>query len=191
MYCPFCNSEVNSSVRVIQETYPVKGEDITIDAHVRFCDCCNNDLWDSQLDSQNLLDAFAKYREKHGLMQPADIRSTREKYGLSQAAFARVLGLGDKTITRYENGSVADAAQNNLIELARQPDNFAFLLEKNRDKLSPSDYETGCAAIQRLDLRLTYAAALAVDTYSVDYGIRYSMSADELGGSILCQKTVF
>ena len=117
MYCPNCDSEVKSSVRVISETYPVKGEDITIEAHVRFCDCCGNDLWDENLDAQNLLDAFAEYRKRHNLLQPADIRATREKYGLSQTVFARVLGFGDKTITRYENGSIADAAQNNLIML--------------------------------------------------------------------------
>jgi DNA-binding XRE family transcriptional regulator len=33
----------------------------------------------------------------------AEIRATREKYGPSQTALARVLGFGDKTITRYEN----------------------------------------------------------------------------------------
>lgn len=156
MYCPNCDFEVSSTVRTISETYPVKGEDITIDAHVRFCDCCGNDLWDEQLDTQNLLDAFAKYREKHDLMQPSDIRVTREKYGLSQTAFARILGLGDKTITRYENGSIADAAQNNLIMLVQQPSDFAQLLEKNKSKISPTDYETACAALEKLHICTAY-----------------------------------
>ena len=64
MYCPHCASDVETHVREISETYPVKGEDITINAHVRFCNCCGKDIWDEKLDSQNLLDAYAKYREK-------------------------------------------------------------------------------------------------------------------------------
>lgn len=67
-----------------------------------------------------MLDAFAIYRQRHGLLQPEEIRRIREKYGLSQVAFAKVLGLGNKTVARYENGSIADMAQNNLIELMKQ-----------------------------------------------------------------------
>ena len=148
MYCPICDREVESVVRVVSETYPVKGEEVTIDAHVRFCVHCDEELWDEELDAQNLLDAFAAYRRKHSLLQPAEIRATREKYGLSQTAFARVLGFGDKTITRYENGSIADAAQNNLIYLAQEPRNFKTLLEKNQDRISPADYEAAVSALE-------------------------------------------
>jgi putative zinc finger/helix-turn-helix YgiT family protein len=148
MYCPICDREVESVVRVVSETYPVKGEDITIDTHVRFCVHCGEEMWDEVLDAQNLLDAFAAYRRKHNLLQPAQIRATREKYGLSQTAFARVLGFGDKTITRYENGSIADAAQNNLIYLAQEPRNFKTLLEKNQDRISPADYEAAVSALE-------------------------------------------
>lgn len=176
MYCPNCDSEVSSSVRVISETYPVKGENITIDAQVRFCNCCGNDLWDEQLDAQNLLNAFAEYRKMHNLMQPTDIRATREKYGLSQTAFARVLGLGDKTITRYENGSIADAAQNNLIMLVQQPSDFAYLLEKNKDKISSTDYETACNALEGLRCRFVYSDCKKAYTYFTSGEIKYSMT---------------
>ena len=151
MYCPHCASDVETHVREISETYPVKGEDITINAHVRFCNCCGKDIWDEKLDSQNLLDAYAKYREKYNLLTPGEIRAVREKYGLSQTAFARVLGLGDKTITRYENGSIPDAAQSNLISLAEYPANFKILLAQNKIRISAQDYTNACAALQSLE----------------------------------------
>lgn len=173
MYCPNCDSEVNSSVRIIPETYPVKGEDITIEAHVRFCDRCGTDMWDEKLDAKNLLDAFAEYRKRHSLLQPEDIRATREKYGLSQTAFARVLGMGDKTITRYENGSIPDAAQNNLIMLVEQPSDFLRLLEQSKDKISKADYETALAALERLRCRFVYTDNKKTYTYSENEGIRY------------------
>ena len=150
MFCPHCHAEVETTVRTVSEVYPVKGEDTTICAHVRFCLRCDTELWDEELDSQNLMDAYTAYRKKHRLLQPAEIRAIREKYGLSQTAFARVLGLGDKTITRYENGSVADTAQNNLIELMNSPGNFEVLLRKSQGKLSEQEYATACAAINAL-----------------------------------------
>lgn len=156
MYCPNCDSDVESAVRTITETYPVKGKSVTIEAHVRFCECCGKDLWDEELDSQNLLDAYAVYRKKHNLLQPLEIRMIREKYNLSQVAFARVLGFGDKTIARYENGSIADCAQNNLIDLVQHPSNFKKLLEKNKEKISEQDYENAQVALEALRPRVVY-----------------------------------
>lgn len=156
MYCSKCNANVESTIKEVNEIYPVKGEDIEIIAKVRFCNSCGEDIWDDELDSQNLLNAYAKYRQKHGLLQPSEIRSIREQYGLSQVAFARVLGLGDKTITRYENGSIADMAQNNLILLVQQFSNFEKLLELNKEKISDIDYQTARAALNKYDYSISY-----------------------------------
>ena len=173
MYCPNCDSEVESTVRVISETYPVKGEDVTVAARVRFCNCCGKVLWDEELDSKNLLDAFDVYREKHNLLQPAEIRTIREKYCLSQVAFARVLGLGDKTIARYENGSIPDSAQNNLIDLVQHPSNFKKLLEKNKDKISEQDYDSATAALEALRPRIIYRDQAPAHLTSPDGSITY------------------
>lgn len=166
MYCPKCEADVTTVVREVQETYPVKGEDIIIVAKVRFCKDCGEDIWDNELDSQNLLSAYAAYRKKHGLLQPSEIRAIREKYGLSQVAFARVLGLGDKTITRYENGSIADMAQNNLILLVQYPSNFKKLLEMNKKKISDTDYKTACAALESLCCSVVYKEAQVYSFYN-------------------------
>lgn len=157
MYCPNCNSEVLTEVKTVSETYPVRGEDITITARVRCCNSCGQDIWDEELDGQNLLDAFVIYRQRHGLLQPEEIRRIREKYGLSQITFAKILGLGDKTIARYENGSIADMAQNNLIELMRHPSNFRELLQKNRDKIAKQDYENAMMHLEALRPKVIYA----------------------------------
>ena len=58
MYCPNCNSEVLTEVKTVSETYPVKGEEITVTAKVRCCKNCGQDIWDEELDGQNLLDAL-------------------------------------------------------------------------------------------------------------------------------------
>lgn len=158
MFCPICNEKHNGIMKMKEETYPVKGEDITIAAKVMYCECCGNEVWDEAFDSQNLLQAFANYRERHNLIQPQEIQKIRERYGLSQTAFACVLGLGDKTITRYENGSIPDAAQNNLIELMNNPENFEKLLLKNRTQISEQDYRKASERLASLHPKIIYCS---------------------------------
>ena len=101
-------------------------------------------------------------------MQPEEIRRIREKYGLSQVAFAKVLGLGNKTVARYENGSIADMAQNNLIELMKQPSNFRELLQKNQDKISKQDYENAMNNLETLRVKVTVS-------YTTDSNMVYNL----------------
>lgn len=37
-------------------------------------------------------------------LTPQDIKDIRAKYGLSQRSFARLLGLGEASLARYEKG---------------------------------------------------------------------------------------
>ena len=48
-----------------------------------------------------------------------EIKDIRTRYGLSQQAFARVLGLGEASIVRYENGQKPTRANANLIRAAK------------------------------------------------------------------------
>lgn len=140
-YCSSCDD--TRETRIIQklETYPVKGHDITVSANVRICADCQKEIWDSELDDDNLRRAYKKYREERNLLTPEQIKSIRSQYGVSQTTFARILGLGEKTITRYENGSIQDEAPNNLILLVENPDNFKKLCVKSCNILTIEESE--------------------------------------------------
>jgi transcriptional regulator with XRE-family HTH domain len=58
-------------------------------------------------------------REGSGLLSSADIRSVRLDLGLTQAGLASLLGVGDKTVTRWETGTVIQS---------RMADHFIRLL---------------------------------------------------------------
>ncbi|NLH12987.1 MAG: YgiT-type zinc finger protein [Firmicutes bacterium] len=73
-YCDVCRRETEVVVTERKETYPVKGEPITIDAKVKVCSQCGTDLFDEDLDSINLDVAFEIFRRKHGLLGPDDVR---------------------------------------------------------------------------------------------------------------------
>jgi putative zinc finger/helix-turn-helix YgiT family protein len=134
-FCPNCEEYTETTVRVEKEVYNVRGEPIEIEAEVTICQKCGSKIFDEERDSRNLEKAYSQYREKHNLLSPEQIRSIREKYGLSQRALSRLLGWGEITIHRYENGAVQDNAHNNLLHLIEDPENIKTLFEANRNKL--------------------------------------------------------
>jgi len=163
MFCTVCDSEQEVVLIQKAETYPVKGEDVSINATVCVCPKCGNELWNEDIDDENLRSAYRVYRERHALLQPEEIKKIRLMYGLSQTAFSRVLGLGDKTIARYENGSIQDSAQNNLIDLMRNPRNMEELFSRNKDKLTGGECNAICKALDAMRVKIVYSGTPAVN----------------------------
>ena len=114
-FCEECGKEVETRVVTKQESYSVCGENIEVDAEVLICAECGEEFFCEELDGKTLNNAYDKYRRKHKLLFPKEIKDIREQYGLSQRGFAKLLNWGDKTIYRYENGSIQDKAHNSLL----------------------------------------------------------------------------
>ena len=74
-------------------------------------------------------------------MTPQKIKEIRGRYGLSQKAFARLLGLGDASIVRYENGQEPSKANANLIRAASIPEFMADCLERAGGQLPEAQRE--------------------------------------------------
>ena len=130
-YCEECGREVETSVITKKERYDVCGEPIEVDAQVLVCDECGEEFYCEELDDATLVTAYNEYRKRHKLLLPDEIRKIREQYGLSQRGFAKLLNWGDKTIFRYENGSIQDKAHNSLLLFLREPENMRTYLMEN------------------------------------------------------------
>lgn len=65
-----------------------------------------------------------------------EIKEIRGRYGLSQQAFARLLGIGEASMVRYENGQKPSRANANLIRAARHPEFMADCLSRDGDMLT-------------------------------------------------------
>lgn len=138
-YCSRCDKETFVTVKTVHEVYNVKGKDIEIDADVCVCKECGEQLWDDKIDGNNLRKAYAEYRRLNNLLQPEEIKQIRDKYHLSQSTFSKILGLGEKTITRYENGSIQEKSQDNLMKLVNDINNFKRLYNLSLTELSESE----------------------------------------------------
>lgn len=182
-YCNNCREDKEIEIREEKESYPVRNEQTEIMAHVTYCTHCGEQIWNEELDEKNLQDAYRIYRAKHDLLQPEEIKRIRDKYSLSQISFGRILGFGDKTITRYENGSIQDLTHNNLIELARFPDVFELLLKKNAEYISKQDYDRAVKMLMQYKPRLICGNnPISYQTHQTKY--QYNIGNKYFGGLI-------
>jgi len=85
-----------------------------------------------ELDQLNITQVHNKYREKHNIPFPDQIRSIRKRYGLSAAKMSEVLGFGINTWRNYESGEVPQASNGRLIALAADPEEFLKLVEMSK-----------------------------------------------------------
>lgn len=60
LYCVQCQDLVSFDVRTEKESYPVRGVPTEIEAQVSYCRCCGNQLWNEELDNENLKKALEK-----------------------------------------------------------------------------------------------------------------------------------
>lgn len=155
-YCDVCGKEVKTKIITRQETFKVCGEDITIDAQVLVCAECGEELFCEELDSATLVNAYNEYRRKHKLLLPDEIKKIREQYGLSQRSFAKLLNWGDKTICRYENGSVQDKAHNSLLLFLREPENMRTYLTENEIMLDERQKTKLLDTVEKLEQDTEY-----------------------------------
>lgn len=137
--CPNCD---NKGLEIVTktETFDIRGERITTDINLLHCTRCGKHFSLGKELGDPIKMAFVEYRNKKGMIQPEEIIAFRKKYHLTQKELSALLGFGEITLSRYENGSLQDQAHDNILKLALDPGNLSLLLENNRDQFSEEKY---------------------------------------------------
>ncbi len=149
-YCEVCEKKVETKIVTKKECYNVCGESIEVEAQILVCIDCGEEFFCEELDNVTLTKAYNEYRKRHRLLFPDEIKKIREQYGLSQRGFARLLHWGDKTIHRYENGSIQDKAHNSLLLFLREPENMKIYLMENEICLEERQKKNLLETVKRL-----------------------------------------
>lgn len=150
-YCEICQKEVDTKIISQKETYEVCKEPVEVDAQILVCAECEEEFYCEELDNATLCKAYQEYRRRHKLLFPDEIQKIREQYGCSQRRFAKLLNWGDKTIHRYENGSIQDKAHNSLLLFLRDPKNMRVYLTENEVALEPGQKEKLLQTVEELE----------------------------------------
>lgn len=150
MRCIECKEE--NCVRLIseKEIIDVEGEPIEVDVTYRQCDICGAD-WENIADGDPLDDAYRIYRTKHNMMQPEEIKNLRKNFDLTQQELSCLLGWGDVTISRYENGALQSKAYDIMLQTLRVPENLKTLLERTPEAISKDKYERIMNKLEQID----------------------------------------
>jgi len=153
-FCPVCGTEQETEVIEKEEISNVRGDEIKVLARIRVCSVCGEELFDEELEEENIQRVYDIYRKKHGILSPEEIKGIRESYGLSQRAFAKLLGIGEASIARYETGALPEKSLSNMIMLLKDPKNMEKLLEKNEDVLSQREKARLLRRLEEMNKRM-------------------------------------
>jgi len=141
LFCFKCGRDKNVRIVSKREKYEVKGETFSILARFYVCAGCGSEIFEKELDKENLELLYGKYRKTHGLLTSGQIKDIRKKYSLSQRAMTHLLEWGEVTLSRYENGSIQDPVHNEVLGFIQKPENMLEIYKKNKHLLAPKDRE--------------------------------------------------
>jgi HTH-type transcriptional regulator / antitoxin MqsA len=105
MMCGICGGE--ATLVQARRPFPIGTRSVIIDDEFYRCGRCGESYYLGEMAEAPFRRAAAKIREEDGLLAPDEIVALRGKYGLSQAQLERLIGAGEKTVVRWERGTVA------------------------------------------------------------------------------------
>jgi putative zinc finger/helix-turn-helix YgiT family protein len=112
--CPECGTQMREKRSSLK--FPVNGEEMAVSASPHLsCPKCHEVVLRFD-DARKLRQrALEIYRQKYGLLSADDLRSIRERFGLTQTELARLLRLGANTISRWEVSRNAQTASMDML----------------------------------------------------------------------------
>lgn len=134
--CPTCLCERDTHIVHKLDTLPVCGEPTDVEADIRVCDVCGEEIADLELDGITILKAYAIYRSRHGLLGPDEALAIRERYSLTQREFARLLGWSPATVNRYERTGCMSSAHNQVLRAMQDQAGVQRLLDSRSPVLT-------------------------------------------------------
>jgi putative zinc finger/helix-turn-helix YgiT family protein len=114
--CSTCGGKVTEVLE--NRELELAGRSVTVLDHFIRCATCGEQFHPPGWLDETLRKASAIVRDHEGLLRPEQIRKIRENYQLSQREFEQLLGVGAKTVVRWERGTVFQSkATDSLLRL--------------------------------------------------------------------------
>lgn len=136
LFCPRCWTQREAEWRCGPEEHEINGVRFSVQDTHYACLTCGEELDDPAVpDSMDPV--FDEYRRVARTLLPEQVREIRERAGLSQVAFATLLGMSPATINRYEMGAPIAIKEDNLLRMAGIPSALRMLMRQRGHLLKP------------------------------------------------------
>jgi HTH-type transcriptional regulator/antitoxin MqsA len=101
--------------------FEVRGESVRVPGIEHgLCEQCADEYFSLEATERLQREAIRLSKHARGLLSPEEIRAIRHALALSQVAFEDLLGVGPKTVVRWEKGTVYQSATaDRLMRLTR------------------------------------------------------------------------
>lgn len=152
-------------------TFAIHGTEVPVHEELYRCGVCGEEEYTFEQMQAVERHASRVYREQEGYLQPEEIRALRERWALTQAQLEEALGLGRKTVARWEAGRVLQqrSLDNLLRTIDRFPQVLTFLAARQSVEVPAVTEEAGGGlAGVRLPRSLQERLAQAAETEGVD-----------------------
>lgn len=133
-WCEPCDKDVHYYLEELQVTATIDGVTFTYPYLQAHCKHCGHVVSPYSIGEINDLALYDGYKKHVGLLTSGEIIAIRKKMGLTQEGLAKLMGCGQKTITRYENGRIQDRAFDNFIRCLDELYDLKFLSKKEQSK---------------------------------------------------------
>jgi len=150
-FCPNCEKECEFFEKKRGEMFTIRGVEIPVEITREACSLCGEILFNEKLDESLIAEAYSKYRERTGLLSPAEIRSIRDRYDLSQQAFATLLGMSQATINRYEGGGLQEASHDSAIRACENVEVMKDIFNRRGHLLTSRQQAKARAALDKFN----------------------------------------
>lgn len=142
LFCPRCWQQREAAWRSEQEAHELNGVRFVVQDTHYACLTCGEELDDPAVpDSMEAV--YDAYRCAARTLAPEQVKEIRERAGLSQVAFATLLGMSPATINMYEHGSPIGLKEDCMLRMAAMPGAIAMLLRTHGDRLRPRQLPDG------------------------------------------------
>ena len=142
LFCPRCWTQREAEWRCGPEEHEINGVRFSVQDTHYACLTCGEELDDPAVpDSMDPV--FDEYRRVARTLLPEQVREIRERAGLSQVAFATLLGMSPATINMYEHGSPIGLKEDCMLRMAALPGAVPMLLRVHGDRLRPRQLPNG------------------------------------------------
>lgn len=127
LVCPLCDNDgITTEWNSLDFNYGADESmvELSVDVPVHRCDACKFEFLD---DEAERLKHEAVCRHL-GVLTPAEVRSIRDGFGMARTQFARLTGIGEASLNRWENGlSIQTHAYDRYLRLLTRPVNRSYL----------------------------------------------------------------
>jgi putative zinc finger/helix-turn-helix YgiT family protein len=122
-----------------EREFPIHGTTVLVREELFRCGVCGEEEYSYAQATAAARRAGEIFREQNGFLHPDEIVALRRRWGVTQAQLETALGLGRKTVARWEAGRVLQtrAIDNLLRAIDRFPAVLLFLAERQGAEIAP------------------------------------------------------